>query len=209
MDPAVRAAIRFDRRSSSSAAPCSRLHDEAHTIDTLHDYGREKVGYYAIADRLRDRDWYELERDAVGAVVFARDFDRDRITALATFGDSISSVILRPYGSQVARTRFDRVHRITASEVLYDLEAAVGRVAVAPSTEVRQPRVERPARGPVVEQAKTGRAKCVVCDQVIEKDTMRVGIDRVIETPSYKGLATVWAHLACKDAVPELAGVTL
>ena len=98
---------------------------------------------------------------------------------------------------------------MTRTELLYDLEAAVGRTAVTPTTRLRQSTgAQRPA-GVVVEKAKTGRAKCIVCAQAIAKDTVRIGVVRMIETPAFKGRATVWAHEACRAGVPELEGLQL
>jgi hypothetical protein len=65
------------------------------------------------------------------------------------------------------------------------------------------------ATAPVVERAKSGRSRCVVCTTPIAKDSLRIGIERVVETPTFRGRATVWLHPACRDGAPELEGVDL
>jgi hypothetical protein len=49
----------------------------------------------------------------------------------------------------------------------------------------------------------------VVCAAAIAKDSLRIGIDRFIETPTFRGRATVWLHPGCRDGAPELEGVDL
>ena len=191
--------------------PTFELRGDERTVNSLHDYAHDPVGFYALEARLAERDWYVAEQSDHGTTTaFGRDFERDHVTAIAFVGDGrISSVVLQPIGSAIARQRFDALHRVTRSELLYDLEAAVGRAVVQPTTQLRQPTAAQRPGPAVVERAKSNRSKCVVCGQAIPKDSTRIGVVRMIETPAFKGRATVWAHATCRAGIPELEGIEL
>jgi hypothetical protein len=198
--------------------------DEARAT-MLTRFAHRRVGFDPIATTLRGRGWYVAANDIedddgedrwLGTRAFARDFLRDRLRVAATLGDtrgSIASVTIYGGGPR----RFDELHVVTISELLWDLETAHGRPADArprpaprPPAAPAAPAASAPAASaPIVERAKTGRSRCVVCTTLIAKDSLRIGIDRLVETPTFRGRATVWLHPACRDGAPELEGVDL
>jgi hypothetical protein len=103
--------------------------------------------------------------------------------------------------------RFSNIDAVTVSELLYDLELAHGYRESRGGAPARSAPAPRGGTEPIVERAKTGRAKCVVCEKAIAKGDPRVGVERQIQTETFTGRGTVWAHPACRDGMPELAGV--
>ena len=59
-------------------------------------------------------------------------------------------------------------------------------------------------RYPFAERAKSGQSKCIVCREKIEQGSIRIGIERVLDTV---GKVTSWSHAACRDKVPELQSI--
>jgi uncharacterized protein (TIGR02996 family) len=206
-------------------------------------FAKRRVGFDPIATTLRGRGWYvaasDIEDDDgedrwVGTRAFARHFLRDGVRAVATLGDTRGAIARVTAWSGAGECRFDELHVVTLSELLWDLETAHGRPAGARSRDAA-PRVPVPAASapaaapaapaaaapaaaaaapaapaaPTVERAKSGRSRCVVCKELIAKDSQRIGIDRFVETPTFRGRATVWLHPACRDGAPELEGVDL
>lgn len=193
---------------------------EARTKE-LTRFVRRRVGFDAISVTLLARGWGVAASDTydddgeerwAGTRAFARDFEREGVRAIATLNETRGSIacvtVLRGARSVV----FDELHVVTLSELHFDLEAAHGRRFDEPPQQQQPSEPPPPGPGrapPVVERAKTGRSKCVVCAAAIAKDSLRIGVERMIETPAFRGLATVWAHPACRDGVPELEGVEL
>lgn len=186
--------------------------DDAHTRELI-GFAKRRVGFAPISQTLFARGWRVAESDHfdddgeerwAGTRAFARRFERDGIEVLATLNHTRGSIATVTVERDGPRT-FDELHVVTISELLLDLELAHGRNFDAP------PPPAPASRGaqPVVERAKSGRSKCVVCGEPIAKDSLRVGIERMIETPAFRGRATVWLHPACRDGAPELEGVAL
>jgi hypothetical protein len=199
--------------------PVYRLTDDERRRDVLERFAPRRVGFYPLEAALEQRDWFVYAQDDGGGTeAFGKDFARDGVVAVAAIGrtgGSIGEVIVRPRGTWIGRRRFDGLHPVTISELLWDLEAAHGRPAApreAPGQPAAAPRPLRPPAGPaqpapIVERARSGRSKCVVCGAAIAKDSLRIGVERMIETPAFKGRATVWLHPQCRDGAPELEGV--
>ncbi|MBA3391968.1 MAG: DUF4132 domain-containing protein [Deltaproteobacteria bacterium] len=187
--------------------PIFTLTDDERRKSTLVRFAKRRVGFYAIEAALEQRGWTAaFQDDGGGTTAFSRFFERDEVLVVARLGTSqgsIGEVEVWPRGSHVDRCRFDRLHAVTCSELLWDLETAHGRPADAPRT---APSITRDVP-PIVERAKTGRSKCVVCTNAIDKGALRIGVERLIETPAFTGLGTVWAHPGCRAGVPELANV--
>lgn len=164
-------------------------------FDKVPDYTKDPIGRDAVVARLADRDWYVAEQGDRGvATALARDFHRDGVTVYVMVGDGrLGNVGAQTFHGAVRRLK--DLHPVTRSELVMDLEHGVGRLSLAPMVEV------------VVEIAKTGRAKCVVCDRTIAKGTERVGVERLIQTEKFSGRGMVWAHYDCRDRVPEAAGI--
>lgn len=194
--------------------------DEARTTG-LTRFVKRRVGFAPISETLRARGWYvaagdyepdwDDEQRWVGTRAFARAFPRDgALHVVATLNETRGSIALvRALHGATERT-FDDLHVVTISELLWDLETAHGRPApIAAPPPPPEPIAPAPAPAPVVERAKSGRSKCVVCTQAIAKDAWRVGVERLVETPTFRGRATVWLHPGCRDGAPELAGVAL
>ena len=218
------------------------------SVTELARFARRRVGFDPIAATLRARGWHvsasDIEDDDgedrwVGTRAFARDFARDDVQIYATLGDTRGAIArVTAYGTSGPQRRFDELHVVTISELLWDLETAHGRPADArpprtsPAPSEARPRSAPPARpapasppiaapppapapadatesAPIVERAKSGRSRCVVCGAAIAKDALRIGISRMIETPTFRGHATVWLHPACRDGAPELEGIDL
>jgi predicted nucleic acid-binding Zn ribbon protein len=62
---------------------------------------------------------------------------------------------------------------------------------------------------PYAERAPTGRSKCLACGTAIEKDALRVAIEREVDTGAFVTKGAGYLHLACaKGHVndPELLG---
>ena len=190
-------------------------HEEARGT-SLSRFQRWRVGFDQLQSALEERDWYTYEQyDQGGTESYGRDFARDGVTVIAHVGSgSIDTVNVRGADRYEVRT-FDSLHAVTVSELLYDLEIAHRRIEPLSTTAIRQappppPPAAKPAGpAPIIEKAKTGRAKCVVCQLAIVKDSTRIGIERMIETPTFRGMGTVWLHPACRTGVPELEGVEL
>lgn len=85
----------------------------------------------------------------------------------------------------------------------------------------KAPAGERPF--PFVERATTGRSKCMQCDEAIEKGTLRVAIEREVDTGTFVRKGPGYLHATCakehtsdgelfqkvKDNTPELTPVDL
>ncbi len=54
---------------------------------------------------------------------------------------------------------------------------------------------ERPF--PFAERASTGRSKCMQCDEAIEKDSLRVAIEREVDTGTFVRKGPGYLHAAC------------
>lgn len=50
---------------------------------------------------------------------------------------------------------------------------------------------------PYAERASTGRSKCMQCDEAIEKGTMRVAVEREVDTGSFTTTGPGYLHPAC------------
>ncbi len=187
--------------------PVFTLTDDERRKSSLVRFAKRRVGFYAIEAALEQRGWTAaFQDDGGGTTAFSRFFERDQVLVVGKLGTSqgaIGEVEVWPRGNDVDRCRFDRLHAVTCSELLWDLETAHGRPADAPRT---APSITRDVP-PIVERAKTGRSKCVVCANPIDKGALRIGVERLIETPAFTGLGTVWAHPGCRAGVPELANV--
>ena len=61
----------------------------------------------------------------------------------------------------------------------------------------------KPADFPYVERAPTGRSKCLVCEQPIEKDTVRVAVERELEIMGQVRKSAGYLHPACAGEFVE------
>jgi hypothetical protein len=180
-----------------------RLADDERPREALTRFASRRVGYYPLEEALLARDWSVHEQDDGGGTEsFAKELPRDRAIAVAMLGrsnGSIGEVVIRPRGTPYGTRPWSGLHDVTISELLWDLETAHGWTGPPPPA--------RPA--PVVERAKSGRSRCVVCGAAIAKDSLRIGVSRIIETPAFTGRGTVWLHPQCRDGAPELEGADL
>lgn len=70
------------------------------------------------------------------------------------------------------------------------------RSSSAPATVPEGEVLPQRGRYPFAELAKSSRSKCVVCGEKIEKGTVRIGVERVIETPNFTGRGAAYLHPA-------------
>ena len=136
-------------------------------------------GWYVSANQVDDDD--DDDDRWRGTDSFARVFPRDGVEISATLNSTRGSIAKVQVWKDGTQRAFDRLHVVTLSELLWDLEVAHGWQAEA------APRAPAPTAGraPVVERAKSGRSKCVVCAEAIAKDALRIGIERMVETPAF------------------------
>ncbi|MBA3503198.1 MAG: DUF4132 domain-containing protein [Deltaproteobacteria bacterium] len=177
---------------------------EARTKALVH-FAKRRVGFYAIQTVFDQRGWAgENDEDMHGTVGWSKHFPRDHAYAFATPNETLGSIGKVEVRDHAGPRVFDTLHVVTISELLWDLETAHGRAVetAPPPTAAASPPV-------VVERAKSGRSKCVVCTNAIEKDAVRLGVERTIETPSFTGLGLVWIHPDCAAGAPELAGIDI
>jgi len=150
----------------------------------------------------RDRQYVEAPLDSTGRIAAV-------VLAEAEEGDEAYQYV------SAADATFGALHPVSQSELLYALLARgeQGKAPPAPPRPRSGP-ASRDGAGPVaafVEAAKTGRSKCVVCGQGIEKGAQRVGFEREIDTPQFQGRANVFVHAmeGCIAGCPELQGFRL
>jgi hypothetical protein len=190
--------------------PTFRMSAADASTESLDWFAKRRAGFTLIDTTLRERDWYVHEQyDAGGTESFAKLFERDNVIAVASFGSNMGAIAtVTVQKDRFQRRRFDSLDPVTQSELLYDLELAhgyrEGRPAARPAP---VPAPTSSSASPIVERAKSGRSRCVVCTQPIAKGDPRVGVERQIQTDAFTGRGTVWAHPACKAGMPELAGV--
>lgn len=101
-------------------------------------------------------------------------------------------------------TPFGKLHPVSQSELLYAFKGPGGRDRPAPRDRAAaRGRTARQAPSgastgtgdfPYAEVAKSGRSSCLVCKKKIEKDTVRVAIERKIETAGFSGVRPGYLH---------------
>jgi hypothetical protein len=64
----------------------------------------------------------------------------------------------------------------------------------------------KPGGFPYADKAPTGRAKCIQCGELIEKDSIRVAVEREIETGGMVQKAARYMHPTCVAANLEASG---
>jgi poly [ADP-ribose] polymerase len=64
----------------------------------------------------------------------------------------------------------------------------------------------KPGGFPYADRAPTGRARCIQCQQPIDKDSIRVAVEREIETGGMVQKAARYMHPACVAANLEASG---
>jgi len=66
--------------------------------------------------------------------------------------------------------------------------------------EIDQLLADAPPELPYAERAPTGRSKCLVCGEGIEKDALRVAVEREVDTGTFTTKGTGYLHAACAPA---------
>lgn len=59
---------------------------------------------------------------------------------------------------------------------------------------------EAPPSFPHVERAPTGRSRCLQCGEPIEKDALRLAVEREVDTGAFKTKSAGYLHLPCASA---------
>lgn len=67
----------------------------------------------------------------------------------------------------------------------------------------------KPGAFPYIDKAPTGRAKCMQCDETIEKDSFRVAVEREVEVGGMMRKSPGYMHPKCVAANLENVGGTL
>jgi uncharacterized protein (TIGR02996 family) len=179
--------------------PVFTLSQQEAATTGLVKFATRRVGFYPLQGVFEHRGWTPITDDDDGHGLtsgWTRWFHRDQVVGRALLGAGNASISeVRMFGRDNQPRRFSAMHVVTLSELLWDLETAHGGTP--------QP------SGVIVERARSNRSKCVICSEPIALDTVRIGVERLIETPAFTGRATVWMHPACASQAPELAGVDI
>ncbi len=193
--------------------PLFALEEKERSLKELSRFAGRRLGFYAIESGMHARGWQTWEvGDQGGTESFAREFPRDDVMIEARLADNASAI-----KAVTCKKAFGTLHAVTVSEILHDLEAITGKAGGAEkgATSSATPAAPGAAgaglpqtgRHPFAELAKSSRSVCVVCSKPIAKDTVRIGIERLIETPQFTGKGTAWCHADCRTGAPELAGL--
>ena len=67
----------------------------------------------------------------------------------------------------------------------------------------------KPGAFPYVDKAPTGRAKCMQCDEAIEKDSFRVAVEREVDVGGFMRKSPGYLHPKCVAANLENVGGTV
>jgi poly [ADP-ribose] polymerase len=72
---------------------------------------------------------------------------------------------------------------------------------------------QKPASFPYAERAKTSRSTCLSCSESIEKGTLRVAVEREVDTGAFVTSGAGYLHAACAQGwidenAPDLLGTT-
>ena len=109
--------------------PVHELKDKERTETKLVRFALRTVGFDQLRQKFEELDWAAVrDDDADGGaptVAWTRDFPRDRVTATANLGHGMIESVTIARGSQSAR--FDSIHPVTASEILYACDLASTR----------------------------------------------------------------------------------
>lgn len=87
-----------------------------------------------------------------------------------------------------------------------DLEAYDGEVperAELEKTIAASAGKEKPGKFPYAEKAPSGRSRCLACELAIEKDTLRVAIEREVDTGSFVTKGAGYLHPRCAPEFVE------
>lgn len=58
-------------------------------------------------------------------------------------------------------------------------------------------KTQKPGTFPYADRAPTGRAKCIICHEPIEKGTLRVAVEREVDTGAFMGKSAAYLHPKC------------
>jgi len=118
-----------------------------------------------------------------------------------------SNTVATDYVTLAVKAFANRVSASGQQAVDAALKGRAGRPLARPPP-APPPTEGRPAvqegRYPLVERAKSGRSKCVVCSEKIADQTVRIGILRI---SGPLGPLPAWIHAACRAQCPELAAL--
>jgi hypothetical protein len=58
-------------------------------------------------------------------------------------------------------------------------------------------KTQKPGQFPYADRAPTGRAKCIECRETIEKGSLRVAVEREVDTGAFMGKSAAYLHPRC------------
>jgi hypothetical protein len=64
----------------------------------------------------------------------------------------------------------------------------------------------KPSTFPYAERSPSGRSKCLACEELIEKGTLRIAIEREVDTGSFVSRSAGYLHPACAPAYVAQSG---
>lgn len=153
--------------------------------------------------------------DQGGTQAWSKFFARDQTALVIDLGQFPR---IRVYDQ--SKEPIAELHPVSQSELLYDLHRAMGDLrpgqesvgdspgpTTVDSAEPIDVGLPQTGKYPFAEAAKSSRSKCVICEEKIEKATIRIGIARKIATDHFSGVGTAWLHADCRSKCPELSGM--
>lgn len=144
-----------------------------------------------------------------GTKRLAKRLDEGALPSLRVF--DVSNVVETDFVTAVVEWQRNRVPAELQRQITAILGARWGKqhwyAGDPAASEVDKPREVLAQTGafPLVEAAKSGRSKCIVCGKAIAKGKLRIGVQRTHEE---LGTITSWLHTDCRADCPELANVT-
>jgi hypothetical protein len=83
------------------------------------------------------------------------------------------------------------------SEALVSTTEQIADRAELEKTIADAKKTQKPGQFPYADRAPTGRAKCIGCHQTIEKGTLRVAVEREVDTGAFMGKSAAYLHPKC------------
>jgi hypothetical protein len=167
----------------------------------------------AMAEILRDvgglaPEWlyeqgWEQRRDESIAERFVIHYARCGRGVEATLSPAGALDSIRMMRERGATPVFGDLDPVSQSELLYSF---LGQRVVASATPTAPPPGTALSRFPYAEVSPSGRALCVQCGKPIAKGSVRVAVERRLDTGEFQGPVAGDLHPACVASYPALAG---
>lgn len=193
------------RKLNERQAKTNLIHDfKGYRREWLHE--QEWWGFKVDADYMSDVDTFAVTMQRDGKYIEAKLDGQGRICAIGMgkieleYDTKIRDLRATPSDA----TPFGKLHPVSQSELLY---ALLGNVSASPARPAAAPTVKSTSRYPFAEEAKSSRSQCLVCEQKIEKGTVRVAVEREIKSDNFNGTGAGYLHPRCVRTFPELKDI--